>query len=48
LLLLGNAEQQVYSDALAQAHYPADQPALIESVRDEAEAAGDAAVADGI
>ena len=38
-----NAEQEVYSEALAQAHFPADQPALIASVKDEAEAAGDAA-----
>lgn len=40
------AESQVYSAVIRQPHKAADQPALLEAVRSEAEAAGDAAEAD--
>ena len=45
-LLRQKAESSVYADALSQAHFPADQPALIASVAADATAAGDAAEAD--
>ena len=46
LMLREKAESGVYSNVLKQAHFPADQPALIASVAAEATAAGAAAETD--
>ena len=44
--LRANAESAVYAQTLRQAHYPADQPALLAAAQPTATAAGDAAEAD--
>ena len=45
LMLRERAEGDVYATVLRQAHFPADQPALMASVAAEATAAGDTAEA---
>ena len=44
-MLRQQAEQEVYGNVLKQAHYPADQPALLAAVAGDATAAGNAAEA---